>query len=107
MNLYTWLRIRRGRHGLIFRNGPSFIQHGIAPKEISEKELNRRAWREHKQFARDKKRNGSIQDGCPPWLKRQCNKDYRRWVKDCISKGQYEKVGRKTRKDYFDPWMWN
>ena len=93
--------------GTYFRQGPGFTQpeDRIKPKELSEKEINRRAWRKHKQFARDKARNGSIQEGCPPWLKRQCNKEYRRWVRDCITKGQYEKVGSKTRKDYFDPWM--
>lgn len=101
-----WARARDQRTGEYYRKGPGFTQHGIESKELSKKEQNRQDWRKHKQFKRDKQRNGSIQDGVPPWLKRQCNKDYRRWVRDCLQKEQYDKVGSKTRKDFFDPWMW-
>lgn len=87
----------------------TFIQHGIAPKELSEKEVSRRSWREHKQFKRDKQRHGSSQDGCPPWLKRVCNKTQRRWERDCIKHEKYDELGsgKGKRKDLFDPWLWD
>lgn len=102
-----WSRSRDQSTGPYYRQGPRFVQHGVEPKELDQKKLNRRAWREQKQLERDKKRTGSIQDGCPPWLKRICNKVHRRWEHDSIKKGQFEVLGSRKRKDIFDPWKWD
>lgn len=82
----------------------TFVQKGYSKKT---KNQTKEDWREYKQFARDKAKAGSVMDGCPPWLKRQCNKDYRQWVRQCIHREQFDLVGSKTRKDFFDPWMWD
>lgn len=87
-----------------FRKSQRFIQHGIEKK--SDADQARADWHEHKQFKRDQAKY-CRRSGCPKWLKRQCNKDYRRWTHDLIKKEQYEKIGSKTRKDFFDPWMWD
>lgn len=80
-----------------------FVQNGYAKKEADSVKSD---WRQRKGFALDQAKKEDRR-GCPSWLKRQCNKDYRRWQKDLIQKGQFEKLGSKTRKDFFDPWMWD
>lgn len=78
----------------------------------SQKDLNRDAWREEKQILRDKAKRfgivkGCFSDGVPPWLKRQCNKTYRRWERRCVRNGEFDKLLIKgKRRDFFDPWMW-
>jgi len=76
-------------------------------KVLTQEESNRRAWREHKGFGRDKAKAGFKRDGCPPWMKRMCNKEYRAWVRNCIKNDRIEEIGSKTRKDFFDPWRWD
>jgi hypothetical protein len=80
-----------------------FVQNGYPRKT---KNQVREDWRAHKQFTRDKAKY-ERRSGCPPWLKRQCNQDYRAWVRNCIKRGDYDKIHIKTRKDFFDPWMWD
>lgn len=75
-------------------------------KVLSQAESNRRAWRKHKGIDRDKAKD-ERRSGCPKWLKRQCNKNYRAWVKSCLDNDREEEIGKKTRKDFFDPWMWD
>ena len=81
-------------------------------KSKSQKRINKESWRIEKQILRDKAKrlgvvNGCFSDGVPPWLKRQCNKSYRRWEKRCIKKGDFDKLSSfGKRKDFFDPWMW-
>ena len=87
-----------------FRKPQKFIQHGIEKK--TDRDQARQDWREHKQFKRDQAKRQD-RHGCPPWLKRQCNKDYRQWVRKLIESQEYDKIGTKLRKDYFDPWMWS
>jgi len=82
-------------------------------KEKSQKELDRQAWREHKQVKRDKAKrqdlHGWRSDGCPKWLKRHCNKKHRQWERRMIEKERYEELGVNyyKRKDIFDPWLWD
>lgn len=81
-------------------------------KVKTEKELNREAWRQHKQVRRDKAKrqdlHGYLSNGCPPWMKRHCNKRHRQWERRMIESGQYERTGRTyKRKDIFDPWLWD
>ena len=101
MSFYRWVR-----PWTLSTSGESrFRQNGYVKKEPNQ---TRTDWRQRKGFARDQaKIQGNRRDGCPPWLKRQCNKDYRRFQRDLIQKGQFEKIGTKTRKDFFDPWMWD
>lgn len=81
-----------------------FVQNGYLKKS---KEANPRDdWRNHKQFQRDKAKY-ERRSGCPKWLKRQCNQDYRAWVRNHIKREEYAKIGTKSRKDFFDPWMWS
>jgi hypothetical protein len=79
-----------------------FVQNGYPKKQ---KNQAREDWRAHKQFKRNQARNGSIRDGCPPWLKRACHKSNRAWVKKCIKAEKYDLIF--SRKDFFDPWLWD
>jgi hypothetical protein len=80
----------------------SFRQNGYEPKT---KDQVKEDWRELKGFTRDKAKRD--RRGCPRWIKRQCNKDYRQFERRCIESGQHEKLSSKLRKDFFDPWMWD
>lgn len=77
-------------------------------KTKSQKQLNKEAWREHKQVKRDKAKRQDLH-GCPVWMKRHCNKTHRQWENRCIHHERYEELGNRhyKRKDIFDPWMWD
>jgi len=84
----------------------SFRQAGYQPKIINESKQSSLDWREHKQFKRDKAKRDRHR-GCPAWLKHQCNKDYRQFQRRLIEAERFDEIGTKTRKDFFDPWMWD
>lgn len=94
-----WLKRLYRRHS----GQDRFVQNGYSKKTP---DTARADWRRRKGFARDQAK-GSRRSGCPKWLKRQCNKDYRAWVRDLIKRGKFEEIGTKTRKDFFDSWMWD
>ena len=109
-------RRRRRNHGSSVRrwvrpwdvstSGESrFVQSGYAKKEQSDHARSCQDWREKKGIKRDKAKRD--RRGCPVWIKRQCNKDYRQWERRMIQRGQTEKLGQRIRKDFFDPWMWD
>lgn len=83
----------------------SFRQDGYEAKVQSDHARSCQDWRKHKGFKRDKAKRD--RRGCPVWIKRQCNKDYRQFERECIDRGHYDKLGSKLRKDFFDPWMWD
>lgn len=99
---------RNDGHGLYYRKGPGFTQHGIDPKEIDEKEAQRREWRKSKGMDKDKQKAGQYRNGPSSWLKRSCNKTHRQWERECLKKERYDEMAEKSlRKDFFDPWMWD
>lgn len=86
---------------------------GHAKKVLSEKELNKKSWRESKRVTKDKAKredlHGYHSDGCPVWMKRLCNKKHRQWERRCIEREAYDQLGQRhhKRKDIFDPWLWS
>jgi hypothetical protein len=84
----------------------SFRQNGYDGKEIDEEAQSSADWRERKHFKKDKSKRYKRRS-CPKWVKRQCNKEYRAWQRDLIQRDKFEEIGSKTRKDFFDPWIWD
>lgn len=105
---FNWRTISYSRHFRkwdISSSGESrFIQTGHEPKAPGQVRLD---WREKKQFKRDKARHGSFGDGCPPFIKRMCNKRHRQWERDCIRKGKDEELMTCKNTYIYDTYLWN
>lgn len=96
------------RHGLYYRHGTAFTQHGIEPKEIDEKTQQKNDWRKKKGIDKDKQKAGQYRNGPSSWLKRSCNKTHRQWERQNLKKERYDEMSEKSlRKDFFDPWLWD
>ena len=96
--------IRKLRKWDISTSGISrFVQHGIARKELSQKELNRRAWRLEKQFNRDRCKVNNTK--ARKWACTMQNRWERRDVKKLIKNGKYDQLFR--RNEPRDTWMWD
>lgn len=102
---------RRGRRGYLPDNWLDFRvrnHHAHVPKKIlSEDELQRREWREHKQFKRDRARRGWSYNcrgnGRKTWAKRFSNRKERRHVRQAILAEKEIKPHRL----FQDKWMWD
>lgn len=97
-------------HRVDFRQGLKYVKRNHHNKKnLSRREEAKRNWRKEKGIDLDKQKAGGRHDGCPPWMKRMCNKTHRAWERDCITSEQYDELGGWTwkRKDLFDPWMWD
>lgn len=83
-------------------------QHAHVPKkELSEKEIARRDWREHKQFKRDKCKGKGWFRGCgrKTWAKRYSNRMERRHVHECLHHGREDEI--ESHRLFQDKWMWD
>ncbi len=84
----------------------SFIQYGISPKILSEKEYNRREWREYKQFNRDRIR-GSHWYGSRSrkWACTMQNRWDRHDVKALIKNQEFDLI--RTHREPRNKWLWD
>lgn len=79
-------------------------QHAHFPKKVlSETEMYRRAWREHKGFNRDQQKAGGRYNQSKGWAKRASNKSERCHVRNCL---HHEKEILHHRW-FKDAWMWD
>ena len=82
-----------------FREKRAFVQHGVEKKQRDD------AWREHKQFARDKGKRKKCQRCCGRWMKTLVNRENRRANKRLIYQEKYEQIP--TLADPVDRWRWD
>lgn len=103
-----WLR-RRGEywytaHGVDFHQRMGY-RGGADKKQLSEKEVFRREWRERKQLHRDKaKGRGWYGGNRKNWAQKSSNRSERRYVRQCL---QQQKEIKYTHRWFNDPWMWD
>lgn len=104
----AWARWRL-RHdtstGQYYRVGPKFVQHGIEPKEIDEKEQSNRDWHKKKKDRDYRRRCNGRYSSARGWAKKDQNRSDRRRAKRNIREGNYDQLF--THEEPRDWWMWD
>ena len=93
-------------HGVDFREPLAYVRrdHHVK-KELSEKEVSRRDWRESKGFNRDRRR--------PHWTSRRTyakhisNRMHRAHTKACLQKERYDDLTSFLDKNFKDKWLFD
>lgn len=76
-------------------------------KELSQEEQNRRAWREEKQFERDKAKR-IWRRSCGKYNKKRAHEKHRAWQRNYIETEKYEELLDTSKlKGYQDSWWWD
>jgi len=91
-------------HGVDHRQRMGY-RGGAEKKQLSEKEISRREWRERKGFRRDKaKGRGWYGGNRKNWAKASSNRGERRYVRQRLQQGKEVTL---THRWWADPWMWD
>ena len=83
----------------------TFVQHGIEPKEVSEKEQSKRDWRESKGFDRDRQKLSSDSPRYRKAAVREQNQWDRQHSKQLIRTQKWDEI--LTRDEPRDRWSWD
>lgn len=97
------------RHGTDFRKPQKYVRnHDHKPKEVTQAQSNKAAWREEKGFDKDyRKQNNSPYGNRKTFAKKVSNHCFRRREKELIRSEQYDKLFSTKDRTYFDPWDWD
>lgn len=77
-------------------------------KEISEKAIQKKEWREKKGFSKDQSKTKTWKRGAGAYYKKLSNDMHRSWEKEMMDNGRYDEMCNNDYKLYIsDHWMWN
>jgi len=87
----------------------AFVQEDHQPQELDEREQNRRAWRKHKKFVKDKGRNASwhnTKKSYTKFMKKYQNKQLRQAFRQKIHHEDWDSING-LEKSIRDPWAYD
>ena len=106
---YGWSRRNDFRDNNYRKKQKFQIKDSILKKVKSEKIVLKEEWREKSGITKDNsKPNYRRRNSCPTDYKRLGNKKHRAWVRENISKDNWDKLSNQRKwKEIIDPWDWS
>jgi hypothetical protein len=91
-----------------YRDGDSYRKsHDHKKKSLTEKEKNTRAWREYKGIDKDKSKSGRWYRDTHKWWTKRSAQEHRAWVRQNLTRGNYDAFWNGEYKIFIDPWKYD